>query len=160
MITVFKVNLPMPRRHPIQFDDLNPEQQRLLMIKPVRNELVNYKKENDIIVLTYPKNFTRFERFLHRHIGGPMVIRRPLDEKGTMIWELCDGEHTVHDICNETYKAFKEDIEPVLTRVWGFLQTLLTLGLISLESDEMEQEESDDKDEEKEEKEEAEEGPA
>lgn len=136
----------MPRCHPIKFEDLRPEQKRLLLVKPVRNELVECEKENDIIVLTYPKSFTRFERFLHKRIGGPDVIRRPLDKKGTMIWELCDGEHTVHDICTETYKAFKEDIEPVLTRVWGFLEHLLILGLITIETEDKKAEQSDEDD--------------
>jgi hypothetical protein len=56
-----------------------------------------------------------------------------LDEKGTFIWKMCDGKHNVHEICLASYDEFHEDIEPVLRRVWGFLETLLKLNLISME---------------------------
>jgi hypothetical protein len=102
-------------------------------------------EEDDIVVLIYPKNFTRFERFLHRHIGGPENIRRPLDDKGTFIWKMCDGNHNVHEICKDTYGEFKEDIEPVIRRVWGFLETLLKLNLISMDAPKKENGQDKDK---------------
>ncbi|UCE37221.1 MAG: PqqD family protein [Thermoplasmata archaeon] len=114
--------------------NLDPKMQMLLLCKPKRNEAVKWEEEDDRIILIYPKNFTRFERFLHRHIGGPGTIRRPLDDKGTFIWRMCDGDHNVHDICQASYNEFKEDIEPVLRRVWGFLEILLKLNLIIMET--------------------------
>ena len=106
----------------------------LLAAIPIRNEEVEWVEEEGKVVLIYPKNFTRFERFLHRHIGGAEDIRRPLDEKGTYIWKMCDGKNNVHTICTETYKEFKEDIEPVVKRVWGFIEILLRLNLITLKA--------------------------
>jgi hypothetical protein len=117
----------------MKLESLDPKMRMLLMCKPIRNEAVEWVEEEDRIVLIYPKNFTRFERFLHRRIGGPDIIRRPLDDKGTYIWKMCDGDHNVHEICKATYSEFKEDIEPVLKRVWGFLEILLKLNLISIE---------------------------
>jgi hypothetical protein len=105
--------------------------QYILNIRPVRNP-VYWKKENGLVVIIYKKHFTRFERWLHKYIGGPEYIRRPLDEKGTVIWELCDGKHTVRDICNELDKRFKEEVEPVFPRVQKFLEMLLRLNLIRL----------------------------
>jgi hypothetical protein len=123
--------------------DLSPKMRMLLSCKPVKNEEVNCEEEDGKIVLIYPKNFTRFERFLHRHLGGPQSIRRPLDEKGTFIWRMCDGEHNVHEICLATYKEFKEDIEPVLRRVMGFLEVLLKLNLITFDVPEKEKRKKD-----------------
>jgi hypothetical protein len=117
----------------MKLESLDPKMRMLLRCKPQRNEAVEWVEEEDRIVLIYPKNFTRFERFLHRRIGGPDIIRRPLDDKGTYIWKMCDGDHNVHEICKATYSEFKEDIEPVLKRVWGFLEILLKLNLISIE---------------------------
>lgn len=117
----------------MEFKDLSPKMRMLLSCKPVRNEEVNWKEEDGKIVLIYPKNFTRFEKFLHRHLGGPQNIRRPLDEKGTFIWKMCDGDHNVNEICRATYNEFKEDIEPVLKRVWGFLGILHNLNLITFD---------------------------
>lgn len=123
----------------MEFKDLSPKMKMLLTSIPLRNEDVEWIEEDGKIVLVYPKNFTRFERFLHRHIGGPENIRRPLDEKGAFIWRMCDGNHNIHDICKKTYKKFKEDIEPVVKRVWGFLEMLLRLNLIILNAPEKEE---------------------
>lgn len=117
----------------MKLESLDPKMRMLLMCKPIRNEAVEWVEEEDRVVLIYPKNFTRFERFLHKRIGGPDIIRRPLDDKGTYIWKMCDGDHNVHEICKATYSEFKEDIEPVLKRVWGFLEILLKLNLITIE---------------------------
>lgn len=117
----------------MRIESLDPKMQRLLTCIPQRNEAVVVEEVEGKVVLIYPKNFTRFEKFLHRHIGGPENIRRPLDDKGTFIWNMCDGEHNVHEICQASYDEFHEDVEPVLRRVWGFLETLLRLNLISIE---------------------------
>jgi len=129
----------------MDLEDLNPKMKMVLSCKPVRNEEVNWEEEDGQIILIYPKNFTRFEGFLHRHLGGPDNIRRPLDKKGTFIWNMCDGEHNVDEICRATYKEFKEDIEPVLRRVWGFLQILHNLNLITFDVPEKEEEPEKDK---------------
>lgn len=117
----------------MKLESLDPNMRMLLLCKPLRNEAVEWIEEEEKVVLIYPKNFTRFERFLHKRIGGPDSIKRPLDDKGTYIWKMCDGDHNVHDICKATYSEFKEDIEPVLKRVWGFLEILLKLNLITIE---------------------------
>ena len=118
---------------PVRFTDLDPKMQRVLSVYPARN-LVKWEREGDRVVLTYKKDFTKFERGLQKRLGGPDVIRRPLDEKGSRIWELCDGQHTLQDICDEMDALYHEDIEPVLDRVWKFLEILLKLNLIRLES--------------------------
>jgi hypothetical protein len=120
----------------MKLESLDPKMRMLLLCKPKKNEAVEWIEEEGKVVLIYPKNFTRFERFLHKRIGGPDSIRRPLDNKGTFIWNMCDGDHNVHDICKASYSEFKEDIEPVLKRVWGFLEILLKLNLITIEKPE------------------------
>lgn len=130
----------------MEIESLDPKMKMLLTAKPLRNEEVNWIEDEGRVILIYPKNFTKFEKFLHRHIGGPDNIRRPLDDKGTFIWKMCDGKHNVHEICQATYNEFKEDIEPVLKRVWGFLEILLQLNLIAFEKQEKEEKgEKDDK---------------
>lgn len=135
------------RVNKMRIESLDPKMRRLLVCRPKRNEAVDSEEEDGRIVLIYPKNFTRFERFLHRHLGGPDNIRRPLDPQGTFIWMMCDGDHSVHEICQASYAEFREDIEPVLKRVWGFLETLLTLNLISIDVPGVTNRESDETEE-------------
>lgn len=129
----------------MELNSLSPKMRMLLTVIPIRNEEVKWEEENGRVVLIYPKNFSRLERFLHRHLGGPKNIRRPLDDKGTFIWKMCNGKHNVHEICNGSYKEFKEDIEPVVKRVWGFLEILLKLNLITIEVPEEEKKQEEDK---------------
>lgn len=117
---------------PMKFEELSESKKRLLKAYPIRTD-VKWEKKGNIVVITYKKNFGRFEAWLHRRIGGPSFIKRPLDEKGTKIWEMCDGKHTILDICIEMDRIYKEDMEPVLKRTLGFLEILLTRGLIRLE---------------------------
>ncbi|MEW5760477.1 MAG: PqqD family protein [Candidatus Thermoplasmatota archaeon] len=89
---------------------------------PIRN--VDWKMENNLAVIVHKKNFSRLEKFLFKYLGGTEYIRRPLDKIGTKVWELCDGKHNVLEICKEMDSLFKEEIEPVVPRVTGFLKLL------------------------------------
>ncbi len=101
---------------------------------PWQNPLVRVERKEDegTVVLIYKKNFTRFERWLHKLIGGPEYIRRPLDRPGTTIWDLCDGEHTILDIVNEVEELYREDVAPALPRVAKFVQMLRERNLVLL----------------------------
>ena len=131
----------------MKLESLDPKTRMLLSIVPKRNEAVECEEKEGLAILIYPKNFTRFEKFLHKRLGGPDNIRRPLDDKGTFIWKMCDGNHNVHEICQDSHSKFKEDIEPVMKRVWGFLEKLLELHLITIETGDGEEiKENGDKD--------------
>lgn len=116
---------------PAKFSELDPKMKRILNTYPVRNR-VKWLKKEERVVLIYPKDFTKFESWLQKRIGGPEVIKRPLDEIGSMIWIMCDGKHTVNDICTELDARYHEDVEPVLDNVSKFLEVLLKSNLIRL----------------------------
>ena len=110
------------------------KKKELLLKKPVRNpdENIKWESENDIIVITYPKNFGKIEKWLHDRIGGPEEVRRPLDRYTSYIWKLCDGENSIFDIINEFDNQFGEEVAPAIDRVQLFLEKLLELRLITL----------------------------
>lgn len=116
---------------PVKLSQLDPKLKRILNTYPIRNH-VKWLKKNERVVLIYPKDFTKFENWLHKRIGGPEVIKRPMDEIGSMIWIMCDGKHTVNDICTELDAVYHEDVEPVLDNVSKFLEVLLKSNLIRL----------------------------
>jgi hypothetical protein len=45
---------------------------------------------------------------------------------------MCDGEHTIKDICEEMDRKYKEEMEPVVRRVGKFIEMLLKLNLVTL----------------------------
>jgi hypothetical protein len=107
----------------------------VLMAYPVRNDsgLSWETGTGGLVTVTHPKNLRKWERWLMGKVGGSPEINRKLDAPGSEIWMLCDGRHTVADICGIMDKRYKEDMEPVLTRVVKFLEILLERNLISLQ---------------------------
>jgi hypothetical protein len=112
--------------------ELDPKLQGILGSYPVRNP-VSWHKENGIAVITYKKEFTKFESWLQRRIGGPEIVRRTMDEMATIIWELSDGRHSIKEICDILDKRYHEEVEPVLEYVHKVLVILLERNLIRLE---------------------------
>ena len=106
----------------------------ILLKKPNKNSdsKIRWFREGDIIVITYPKNFGSIEKWFHNRIGGPELIKRPLDNYTTFIWELCDGKNSVMDIINKFDNEFGEEVAPATNRVQIFLEKLLELNLIEL----------------------------
>ena len=106
----------------------------LLLKKPVRStdENIEWGYENDIVIITYPKDFGPIEKWFHDRIGGPKIIKRPLDKYTTLIWELCDGKNSVKDIIDVFDTKFGEEVAPAANRVQKFLEKLLELNLIIL----------------------------
>ena len=88
--------------------------------------------ENNLVVITYPKNFGPIEKWVQKRIGGPEIVRRPLEKYTTLIWNLCDGKNTVKDIIDEFDMKFGEEEAPAVARVQKFLEKLLELNLIVL----------------------------
>ena len=104
---------------------------------PVPNPLVDVETDDDgMVTLIFRKNLGKFEGWLQKKIGGPLDIRRPLDEPGSRIWSLSDGEHNVMEICAIMEQEFKEEISPAVKKVRHFLEQLLVLNLIILQSKE------------------------
>ena len=101
-------------------------------IYPIRQD-VRWVEGEGKVVLIYPKDFSAIERRLHSMLGGPTDIRRPLDEVGTMLWRLSDGDHDLLSIYLTEQKAFGERVEPVDKVVGGLLENMLKLGLMRLE---------------------------
>ena len=97
---------------------------------PVRVPVKFEEQDDGTVVLVYKKVFTRLEGWIFRRLGGVEDIRRPLDEMGTDIWNLCDGEHNVGEICKIMHDKYGEDLEPVAPRCWTFVKMLSDRNLV------------------------------
>ena len=107
----------------------------ILLRKPLKNpdSKIKWETENGIIVITSPKDFGTIENWLHKRIGGPEIVRRPLDKYTTLIWELINGENTVKDIVDRFDSEFGEEVAPAAKRVQKFFEKLLELNLIIMQ---------------------------
>lgn len=61
---------------------------------------------------------------------GPKVLKIPLLEKNSILWQLCDGKRNFAEICYAMDNIFNEDIAPVIQRTALALEQLKKRKLI------------------------------
>ena len=83
-----------------------------------------------LVVMRFPKKFTRIERFLQKIFRGPVEIRRPLDRMNSLLWELCNGKRSFGEICEFLDMTFHEDIAPVAERTATALRQMQSIGVM------------------------------
>ena len=117
-------------------EDLPPDAKRgarLLSLRPKRTlETWKRKDPGGLVVVTHPKPFGRAEAQLSKLLRGSPVVNRHLDEFGSQIWVLCDGEHTVAQIARALEEQFHERFEPSLPRTLKFIKLLAERGLVTV----------------------------
>ena len=119
---------------PMAAEALPEDVRALLSVRPLRNPEVEWEEDpaTGLVTLVYVKRFTPTERALKRVFKGRDEVRRPLDEPGSDIWRMCDGEHDIRRICDEVDREYKERMEPVLKRVTEFIRVLAQRHLVIL----------------------------
>ena len=119
---------------PMSVSDLPDDVRYMVTLRPRRNPRVEWEldEETGLVTLVYPKTFSNFERALGMFVRPVRELRRPLDGPGSFIWQMCDGKNDIAIICTAVDDAYKEEMEPVLKRVVGFIQLLAQRGLIDL----------------------------
>ncbi len=93
-----------------------------LELTPVR--VAEFEQNEDKVIILIPK----FETPVFRKILIPPHkkenIHIKLDEIGSTLWLLIDGETKVSDLCSTMNEKFQEKIQPVEERVTYFLTQL------------------------------------
>ena len=68
------------------------------------------------ITISIVKKFSRIESLIAKLFRAPKIVRHPLDEMNSSLWELCDGQKTFSEICLQMNLLFQENIAPVVSR--------------------------------------------
>lgn len=84
------------------------------------------------VVLRIEKRFNRFERVLAKIFKAPKEVRRPLDEKNSLLWQLADGTRKFENICSILDSVFNEDISPVIDRTFAGINLLKSKNLMTV----------------------------
>ena len=82
------------------------------------------------VVIVLLKTASKLERILMKIFRGPKVLKIPLLEKNSILWQLCDGQRNFAEICSEMDNIFNEDIAPVIQRTALALEQLKNRKLI------------------------------
>lgn len=103
----------------------------LLDTVPVRSERITTEWEGDCAVLAYPRfRLAWMRRFFLPKTMSPYIHVR-LEEHGTAVWNLIDGQRTVREIIEQLASHFEREGD-YASRVTAYLMQMRKDGFIRL----------------------------
>ena len=107
----------------------------LLLIIPIRNcDWSSQANNKELIRLLKPRFDTKIGSRVGRKLKLEPTYNINLDEYGTAVWRLCDGELTVKEIGEILKTQFDESVEPLYPRLGEFFRILESNNLIIMKS--------------------------
>lgn len=107
---------------------------KLLQAKPKKSETVDWDGDGTDSVRIYAKyNKSYLVKFLSRFFEIPEERSFRFNPLGAMVWELCDGSHSVEEIKGIIMKRSKGDEKDIEKRLIRFINRLSANELITLE---------------------------
>lgn len=109
------------------------DKKEALAVVPIRNPRIEWEREDGELTLRVPLRDDKLAKVVKRFMRNVPECRKVvLDDVGAVVWELCDGEHTINDLVlsvSGKYKLIRREAEASVTM---FLQTLAKKQLIVL----------------------------
>ncbi len=110
--------------------------EKFLKLKPVRNPYLKWSKsEKGEITIMLELKQTKKTGFLSKLFSLPKEVTKKvaLDEVGSFVWEMCDGQHTVEEIIEELaerYKMMRQETEVALMTYFQQLTRRKFIGVL------------------------------
>ena len=100
---------------------------------PVRNQAIEAEETEDgEIRLVIPLRQTWWARLLARAFYVPRTRRVALDEVGSFVWRLCDGNHNVRQIIQALCQRYRLHRKEAEVSVVAYLRQLARKGIIGI----------------------------
>ena len=100
------------------------QQPNYLDMIPVRNPEITWTTDENGIVTLEIENKGVANRIAQKLLKKPKITYIHLDENGSFVWPLIDGEKTVMDIAQLVDAHFGEAAKPLYERLVKFFQIL------------------------------------
>lgn len=97
---------------------------------PEKKEKLRWKADEKDIVTLEIDNVGIFNRIAQKLLKKPKISYIHLDEMGSFIWSLIDGEKTIHEISCYVSDHFKEKANPLYERLIKYFKILESYGFI------------------------------
>lgn len=92
--------------------------------KPARPEGISWSADENGIVTLDIENTGAFNRIAQKLLKKPKVTHIHLDEMGSFVWPLLDGEKNIIELGKEVEKHFGEKAYPLYERLAKYFQIL------------------------------------
>ena len=92
------------------------KEKNFLEMVPKISPKIRTSKKDELITISYDRN-TLVDKVFNFIFRKPATINIELDEMGTKVIELIDGEKNVHEICQFLEKEFGEKVSRLLSKV-------------------------------------------
>ena len=95
---------------------------------PVRSERITWDSDADGRVTIHVENRGVMKRITQILLRKPKVSHIHLDEIGSYVWSLIDGEMTVAEIAGPFEEHFGERVHPTYERLGQYFSILVSYG--------------------------------
>ncbi len=96
---------------------------------PVRADLEFKTEENGNVTLLI-ENKGVFNRIAQVLLKKPKVSQVHLDEHGSFVWQIIDGERTIEELGKDVDEHFGEKAQPLYERLAKYFQILHSYGFV------------------------------
>ncbi len=83
--------------------------EEFLQLRPRRGDFPWNKNQDGLVVIEVPKFYSRIGKSFCKLLKKENMFHAHLDSIGSVVWEYCDGEHTVGDILEILKEKFPEE---------------------------------------------------
>ena len=98
---------------------------------PVRQEGLRWDADEKGIVTLYVHNTGILKKITQKLFKKPEYTQVHLDENGSFVWPLIDGERNIIELGKDVQAHFGEKAEPLYPRLAKFFQILESYGFVS-----------------------------
>lgn len=109
----------------------NESQINYLDLIPKRSEALRWYNDRKERTVLEVENTGVFNRIAQKLFNRPRFSKVHLDEMGTFVWPLIDGEKTVTDIAALVKEHFGEKAEPLYPRIVKYFQIMESYHFVS-----------------------------
>lgn len=109
----------------------NKQTEHYLDGKPLRNEKIPWSARDGQVTLEI-ENKGVWNRLFQKILKKPRISYVHLDEMGSFVWPLLDGEKTILEIGKAVEERFGDEAKPLYERLVKYFQILESYRFISI----------------------------
>lgn len=98
---------------------------------PVRQEGLRWEQDEQGMVTLFVHNKGLVKKITQKLLKKPEYTQVHLDENGSFVWTLIDGEKNIIELGEPVKEHFGEKAEPLYPRLAKFFQILHSYGFVS-----------------------------